>query len=170
MDKNYINRMTVDSDTYQVWDGNMYLANYYATVTAASSQDFLIVTGATPTHAKVNISVDGISLITLYENVTLTALMGAGSTITSIYNMNRNNTGSCGATFFKEPAWSTNTEKIIFRKILNSYNNTCVIGGDARGGSEYVLKNSTQYLLRITNNDAATITATWAMEFFEQTI
>lgn len=164
MNKYLLQNRSIDIADCSVVKSKMYLLSSYNTVTAAASTDFYLKTGATDTHAKVRVVVDGASKLTVYENITLTAALAAGTL--SIYNMDRRSLNTCAAVAFRctDTAWSTKSEVVIFSDSMPGGNKYDSRLGD---GNFITLKQSTQYIFRVSNVSAATVTAYLNVEFFE---
>ena len=152
----------------QVHSGQMYSANYYATIKAASLFNMQFVTGSLTSHAELHLAVSGQSKIRFIENITNTAAPGAGQTIT-VFNMKRTVTNSCTAKFWHSTAWSTNTEAVLVTELLPGGDHpTSRIGSSSRSGAEWILKPLTNYLIEIANQAGATIGASLTINFYEK--
>lgn len=153
---------------YMVHDGGMYMASYYSTVTAASSDQFWIFTGAKDTHVQIGVDASGQALVQMYEGATGTGAFGAGMTVTC-FNMYRNSANSCLAVcWHSNPHSIAATTRLLYTDLILGGNKVnTMIGASARRETELVLKPSTRYLVQVTNEAAATITTAVNIQFYE---
>ena len=150
---------TVDIPFYQVEDENMYAITHYATVTAASTYELDVVTGAVQTPAYLEVVANSQCLVTVYEGITFT---GALANSVTIFNMNRTSANSCAATAFHSNGWSTNAEVTLKQDLIM---------GDKYWSEtklRWILQSSTNYVVRVTNQAGATIGATYNINFYEE--
>lgn len=157
--------IVIQFEHYKVHDSEMYSTGYYFTVTAASTKEFLMVASASADpHVVFGVAVSGQSLVKLYEGVTTSVL---GSSVT-VFNMHRDSSNSCGSTFFHTPTWSTNTETLLTTELLpGGDKNQTRVGSSARQTTEWILEESTKYLIQITNQAGSTIGASVGIQFYE---
>lgn len=160
------NDIVLDYEHYMVHDANMYQCSLFSTVTAASVLDFYCCTGTKEAHIKFDYSSDGKSKVQLYEGVTCNA--NTIGTIHPVYNMYRESTDSCTAYLGYGTAFSTNTEVLLSTILVpGSTAPPTRIGSNARTNTEWVLKPSTRYMVRVTNQDVGTITCAINCNFYE---
>ncbi len=166
--------MAVDKDTgcqvgidfvhYKIHRGQVFLASTYNTIASGGTSEIYLLTGAKDTHIVAEVNASGSAKVTLYEGVTTSV---NGTTLTA-YNLYRNSANSCGAVLFVGPTWSTKSEIVIFQDyIAGGDSQQTRVGGMGRIESEFILKPSTKYILRLTNLAGATNTASVNAEFYE---
>lgn len=166
LDPNKTGNVTISFEHYKVHDSQMYTAGYYFTITAASTNNFMIKTGSGEPHTVLQVAVSGQALVKLYEGVTA----GAGNTGTAvdIFNLHRDSSNSGTVLCFRDTVWSTNTETLIAVDLLPGGNHpTSRIGTSSREATEWILEENEQYSLEITNQAGATIGASVNIEFYE---
>ncbi len=155
-------QVSIDFNHYKVHDSEMYLAGQYFTVTAASTKEFMIVTGSEKVHAAFDVATSAQTLIKMYEGITTSS----NGTSVTVYNMDRSSANTCAAVFFHTPTWSTNSEVLI----LSELSPVAAVGtthlGTVKDG-EWILNSSTKYLVQLTNQSGSTITSTLNMSFYE---
>lgn len=167
-DKYTNNEIALDYLHYLVHNGQMYHAHRYFEVTQASSQDFFLCTGAKDTHAIFEVAVSGKAIVYLYEGVTVN-----GNTVASInptYNMERASVNTCLSYCGYGTGYSTKTEVVLETILLPGGGgpaSAAKVGAEARSETEWIMKPSTRYMLRVTNADTNTITSHVAVEFYE---
>ena len=168
IDKYTNNQIYLDYLHYQIQNGQMYNSHRYFQVTQASSQDFFLNTGAKDVHSVFEVSVSGKAVVYLYEGVTIN-----GNTVAAVnptYNMERASGNTCLSYCGYGTGFSTNTEVTLETILLPGGGgpaSSAKIGAVARSETEWVLKPSTRYMIRITNQDTNTITASMEVEFYE---
>lgn len=149
-------RKAMTSDHSYIHDGLLFETFYKASVNAAANMDISILTPAA-TAGYVHLRPSAVSgsgdkiTITLHEAVTMTG----GTGLTS-YNHNRNSTKTAGVVAKHTPT-VTNTGTAIGQGFIGGGTG---VGGSVSGGergeqNEWVLKPTTQYLLRINNASSA---------------
>lgn len=177
-DKYTNNEINLNLEHYMIHDAKVYQSGHYFTVTAASSQDLMIICGAVDTHMVLEAAVSGQALISFYEGVTINAGAGNTGVACSIFNMNRNSTDSCLALCFRSQsttssliAWSAGAAAnyhVLYQDQLPGGDKVVsMVGSSVNRTSEWVLKDSQKYLLRVTNQAASTITASLNFRFYE---
>jgi hypothetical protein len=152
-------------------DGFLYHASGKVTgMVDTNVDDFLIVTPASP---EVNFSSVGLKVgegdvdIQVYEDTTVSA---AGSALTEL-NTNRNSSNTPGTVLTFGPT-VTGVGTLIHTDwipptatgIGATPGGASTIGGK---GEEWILKPSSNYMIRITNNSGATIAYQWEMAWYE---
>lgn len=143
---------------HEIHCGDSYEAHYTGDLGNGATDVFAIIVpneGLTETepgaeqsvkqyHLKYVIDTELESSIEIYEGATLTA----NGTAISIFNRNRNATTFNDFLGFYLTPTVTDNGTLIYEKRLGSDRK---IGGTAGRASEYVLKDNTTYLVRITN-------------------
>lgn len=155
-------QVQIDFNHYKTHDSEMYIAGQIFTVTAASTQEFMIVTGSDTMHIHFDIPTSAQTLVKIYEGITTSA----NGTSVSVYNMDRASSNTCTATFFHTPTWSTNSETLLLTELTAvSGVSTAKIGNYKDG--EWIFNSSTKYLIQLTNQSASTVTSTLNLNFYE---
>lgn len=114
-----------------------------------SARDLLIVTPDTLTwsHLLFRIRSSGESNYNLYEG----AVTSNDGTQVVTFNRNRNSAGTANTLIYHTPTVGTTGTSICMQHFGAGQRS----GGDERGDNEWVLKQNTKYLLRITSEAAA---------------
>lgn len=155
----------------KVHDGLMYHAEYLAaSIANNASLDLLLTTGAVMPHLVISPSTGGACTFYLYSqdgtfNVT-------GGTPVPIYNMKRSSAAVAGIMAIAHTPVVTNpgTTPIITRFIPGGSSQQTRIGGGVRTGTEWILKPSQKYLMRLTNVSGASIAISCAFEWYEEDV
>lgn len=168
-DKNNTADVTMDFAHYKVHDSQMYEANYYFTITAASSNNFFIKTGSGEPHVSVHVAVGGQTLVRFYENISISA--GNTGTAVPIRNLHRDSSNSGTVLCFRDTVWSSgagsNTVLLSTDLLPGGDHPTTRIGTSARDNTEWILKSNNQYAIQLTNQAGSTIGASVNIEFYE---
>lgn len=152
---------TIDTVHHEVHEGEMFYVSHSASVNNASSMDVQILTGAGGLHMSSAVSVGGACNLYLYEAPSTSG----GSALTS-YNKKRDDTThSSPMTVVHTPSVSgTGTTLINGRLLAGGNTQQSRIGTGVRDGSEWILKPSTKYLIRVTNVSGTAITISVEVE------
>jgi len=145
-------------------DGIMFEASYIFTqVASAANADILVMAGANKElHAVFHIVSGGQALIYLYESPTITA---AGTAL-AINDMNRVTRNTSDARAYQGPTIGA-VGTGLSQSMVEGGTTGSKVGGQVRWGSEWILKKSTNYLVRATNNTAQAQNMSIQMEFYE---
>lgn len=170
------NDISLHYEHYLIHDAQIYNASCYLTVTAASSQDVMIICGSCSCHSVFEVAVSGQALVTLYEGVTINSGAGNTGTAVNIFNMNRESSDSCGSLVFKSQAtainWSAGAAAVYHvlyqDQLPGGEKAVSMVGSQLSRNSEWILKGEQKYLVRVTNQAASTITATVNLRWYEQ--
>lgn len=145
--------------------GEMFIAEYSASVNNGANLDFQITAGAKEVHLTFGISGGGQMTVYLYE----TPDTSGGTGVTS-YNMNRTSTATATCTIVHTPSVSgTGSTPLVNGRILAGGSTPQTrIGGAIKQDTEFVLKPSTKYMPRATNSSGGTISINVACNFYEE--
>lgn len=164
--------VVMDYSHYMVHDGQMYNASYVnLTVTASSFYEVLMVTGAKEPHINIGVDFGAAGRAWLYGDVTYTSdTTTSYGTALTIMNMKRSSTNTPDMTMYiagSTPSWTAST--LLYDESFGAATNKSnPVGGGVRQGTEWVLKPNTKYLLRLTNISAATASASFQAQFYEE--
>jgi len=160
---------TITSDHRQVHDGMVFhITNRVASLANAGEHDILVdVPAFTYPHIRAAIFSlsDSPCDIEAYEGTTTSA---DGSALTAL-NRNRNSTKTSSTTFYTGPTITGAGTQIHDRYVPDA-------GGQGSNqigvitptfGEEWILKPSTKYLLRLTNNSGGAITLSYEIIWYE---
>ena len=137
--------VVVDEPHNEIHEGDNYRYCDPTTLASGVSQDYLITTPNTAKWAHFTFHADGsdITSVFLYEGSDKT-----GTTAQTVFNSNRNSTNTAGVTVLKGTSGGTTDGTL-----LCSYSSGVKekLGASTDHNSEWVLKQNTKYLLRITS-------------------
>jgi hypothetical protein len=153
---------------HEVHEGEMFYAEHVNTnVANAVSLDILITTGAKYDHIVFNLGVGGQTLVYLYEGPN-----ASGGTSVPIYNMNRPSANAPLSIVTHTPSVvATGSVALVNGRLLAGGTSPQTrVGAGVRAGTEFILKPSTKYLIRATNNSGAGIAINIALEFYEEAV
>ena len=155
---------TVDKVHKEVHEGEHFTATYLsAAVANNASLDIHIVTGAAKVpHTIIEVDVDGKSHLFLYETITTS---GNGTGVTP-YNNNRNSALTATTAVYHTPT-VTGTGTLIKNILIPGGTKQAVVGSSGSTRTEWILKASTKYLLRVTNKSGSAIDISAALKFYE---
>ena len=125
---------------------------YNASVANGVSLDVLIQTGVQSFHAKFDLVTSGDATVRLYENATFSA---AGSAVT-MSNHNRSSSKVFVGTVTSTPTITATGTQLNGTGYIPAGMKNQTVGGDFGFSNEFVLKTSTVYLVRLTNDSGAT--------------
>lgn len=146
---------TLDVIHHEVHEAEMYIGEYSASVLNGASLNIRLLTSTGGSHTTFEINVGGQSLLYIYEAATI-----SGGTTLAVYNMNRQDTpGPQPFQMWHTPiVMATGTTALVNGRLLaGGTSPTTRVGTGSRPGLEWILKVSTEYLIRVTNNSGATI-------------
>lgn len=138
--------VTLEYDHHEVHEGDSYVVSGTATLDSGGVLNVLIVTPNTTKWAHllpIVVVNGGAATIAIYEDATVSAVGSAAEEI----NRNRNSANTAGVVVTTGPT-VTGTGTQIFTFTIGDGQQT---GGEVRGTYEWVLKQNTIYLLRITS-------------------
>lgn len=152
--------VTIDIVHNQVHRGGYFHAEHVATINNNASLDILI-TPSQSLHFTAGIFAGGNCQVYFYEAPTASA----GTTV-PVYNMRRTSTAAAIFTAVHTPTVAAvgTTVLIPGRLIPGGGSPTTRVGGGVRTNTEWILKPSTPYLLRVTNISGAAIICDVAVE------
>jgi len=153
---------TINYDHHEVHGGSSYVVSGTATLGNGATQDILVVTPNTTKWAHLIglVTSSGLATVTFYEGATVS---NAGAATTEV-NRNRNSTNTAGVVVTTGPT-VTGTGTAIFSQSSGAGQN---VGGEVRGENEFILKQNTIYLLRITSAAAANV-VNYILDWYEHT-
>lgn len=157
--------VTIDFDHHQVHEGETYTASYLiGSLANNASQDFRMTVGtATATsrtpHLVNEVIGDGAAEIYLYEGGTVT-----GGTAIAAINRNRASLNAATMEVTHTPSVSALGTPLWIGVLTGSKNS---VGSSERSLSEWVLKPSTTYLLRVTSKAATGLKAVVRLDWYE---
>lgn len=139
--------VTIDYPHYRIHTGATYTTGYDLDTSNGASLDILVVTPNTTvrSHFTYEIVAELEAHFTMYEGVTTS---NNGTALPS-YNRNRNSANTSTLLTYHTPTVS-NLGSTLLRR-WHSGSGRAYGGGD-RGTHEFILKQNTSYLLRITNS------------------
>ena len=154
----------IDTVQYNIQDGKGYRAAHRFTAVADNaSKDVLVQVGATKTpHTLILVSNEGDSHLDIYEGTTISS---SGSAL-GVFNKNRQSSGTSETNIFHTPTVSS-TGTVINNIFLPGGRKNSATGNNSLSQSEWMLKKSTNYLVRITNKSGAVIDMSTEIEYYE---
>jgi len=133
----------------QTHAGRFFSGGYYnASVANGSSVDVLIQTGVQAFHAKFDLVASGDATVRLYENATFSAA-GTGLTMS---NHNRSSAKVFVGTVTHTPTVTGTGTQLNGTGYIPAGTKNQTVGGDFGFSNEFILKASTVYLARLTND------------------
>jgi len=138
---------TIDSAHHEIHNGDHYKAGFQDTSMATNETiTLLFVTPASVewAHWILTAQATGAVVIELYEGATAT-----GGTPVTRFNRNRNSLNDSTTLVYHTPSVTADGTKIVERWVGNEGFKESV-GGEMRGDSEFILKQDTKYLIRLT--------------------
>lgn len=162
--------VTLETIHHEVHEGEMFhVGHTNSNVSNGANVDMLLVTGAKEAHAVWEVFAGGQVTVTLYEAPTVTA--GNEGTALTAYNMKRASTNTPTAAAYHTPTvGATGSVTLVNARILpGGTSPTTRVGGGIRAGSEWILKPSTKYLMRVNNSSGGAIAVNVVMEWYEET-
>lgn len=169
MDPYSMSLTTIDEEHRLVHDGMVFDCDHEGSVANGASLDLhlKVPAGCYPHLRHLSFAVDdGPCRFYLYEAPTITV---DGTELTPA-NHNRNSTNTAQVQIFHTPTVTAVGTKLHARYVPDMGGvgaNLTGIVGNAQSAQEFVLKPSTSYLLRLTNNTGATITVAGECLWYE---
>ena len=136
----------IDHSHQEIHSGDMYSFFDVNDIANSATRDLLVITPNTTKWAHFTIIVDGEAEFdyAIYEGATTSA----NGTSVSVFNRNRNSSNTNTTLVYHTPTVS-GTGTMIGRKHIGGGK---ALGGTSRGAEEWILKQNTKYLIRITNS------------------
>jgi len=157
------NALTViDYAHHEIHSGSHFKAGYQDTVMATNDEiNILFITPDTLkwAHFELTAQATGAVIIDFYED----AVVSANGTLVTAWNRNRNSTKVNTVLVYHTPTVTTNGTKISSKWVGNEGFKDSV-GGEARGEAEFILKQNTKYLIKLTavsNNIKGAVGGDW---------
>lgn len=124
------------------------------TLGSAASQDYMITTPASGKSMHMIMSIDGTAVTSffVYEAGDRT-----GTTLQTYYNANRNSTNTSTATIHKGTSGGTTDGTLIASYASGTATNQSRGSSNVSHDSEWVLKQNTKYIIRITSGTAGNL-------------
>jgi len=134
-------------------EGRFFSGGYYnGAVANNGTVEVLIQMGTTNTfHSRFSASVSGDSIIELFEGATFSA----AGTAFLMSNHNRNSSKVFDGTVTYTPTITATGDKVNGTKYIPAGEKAHASGGGGSFSNEFVLKLSTNYLVRVTNNSGS---------------
>ena len=163
MDASTHSLQTIDYSHHEVHSGSAYTFDRNVELANGATTDILLITPNTTkwAHFLYELDVEAEATFTIYEAATATA--GTAVTVT---NRNRNVTNPATVTVSHTPTGITTGSTTIRVHHLGAGKS---LGGGARGVHEFVLKQNTKYLIRITNLTTSTNWVSLIADWYEHT-
>ncbi len=156
--------VTNDIVHLRVHSSMMFHGGYSASVNNNNSLDVRFVTGTKEVHFSATAISGAQAQLYVYEGSNI-----SGGTPVSLYNMRRSATNIAESKAYSAPSVTAVGVPLINGRLLpGSTNPSNRVGGEARSGTEWILKPSTSYLLRITNVSGSATTLSFVFEFYEE--
>jgi len=159
--------ITMDYNHEMIHLGNMYTVDNYGTVANGGTLQWLVTPGtAYNLHTAFGINVTGAGRVYLYENPT----GSAGSALTA-YNMNRDSTATCSASFASTPSVTDIGGTVALMNGIYIPAGAGVanrVGGGLRSDQEFILDSGKKYLYRYVNISGADGTVSWYVSAYEE--
>jgi len=144
---------TISSEHRYVHMGEVFRYTDAVTINSGSSQDYLLTTPVTP-YAHLKLNADGAAITSFFF---FEATDRIGTTLQSTYNANRNSATAAGMTIKKGTSGGTTdgTQLMTYSSGTAQGNSRSPAALDY--ASEWVLKPSTKYIIRITSGTASNL-------------
>lgn len=154
---------TVDYAHHEIHGGKHFFVKNWIDLTNGQVLDFLFVTADTLAwaHMIVHFNFQAEANVAIYEDTVVSA---NGTAVTS-YNRNRNSANVAGALVYSTPTVTS------VGTLLSAYKagSGKAVGGEARGSAELVLKQNSQYLIRVTNDTTSNNWFDYLADWYEHT-
>lgn len=143
----------IDYAHHEIHAGSHYKAGYGVINQSLVTDDtvtLLFVTPNTTTwaHWELTAQATGFCRIDVYTGTTTSA----DGTAVTIWNRNQNSTNTPGVVVKHTPTVTSDGTKMV-TKFIGGTGFKADVGGEARGDSEFILKQNTKYLIRATALD-----------------
>ena len=154
---------TIDYEHHEIHSGSSYTADREVNLANGASMDILLITPNTTKWAHLIYEIEAQAEMQFYIYEAPTATAGTAMTI---INRNRNVTNPATVTLSHTPTGITPGTTIIRKYHMGAGK---AFGGGARSAHEFVLKQNTKYLIRMTNLTVTTNWATIVLNWYEHT-
>jgi len=157
-------RTTIEIEHSKVHQGKFYFVTDYDTsVDTASPKYWHVKTpdSATRIHCVLAITTNLGAVIEMFENPTLT---GNGTALT-VNNADRNSANTSSCLFYYDPTASADGT-LLQKDRTGTYQPVTRLGGHIRQATEFILKQNTSYLVKVTP-DADDTEVSFNAEFYE---
>jgi hypothetical protein len=152
---------SIDYSHEKIHNGLMFHAGYYAgTLANAGTVLFSVSAGTISPHIFWDISVGGASNVKINEGGTIT-----GGTAVTVYNMERNNSGSCLTTCKHSGTLTGGTE--IYSTMIPA-GKEGLSGGQGRSGNEWIILKSKTSIMEIINVSGVSYATSIGVTFYEE--
>lgn len=157
-------RIAIDEAHYEIHIGKSYTVT--ANVSIAATENFDCQITAPDTAVRIHMvmhcrtSANGIT-VTVYEAPTT-----SGGTAVPIYNRDRNSSNTATAAFVHTPTVTSTGTTII--NVFHIAAGVAGSGAESREESEFILKQNTKYLIRITADSGAAANFSGRMDWYEE--
>ena len=152
-------KVTIEFEHHEIHEGDSYTIQTFNDIDDAANFDLGVTTPNTTKwgHFVMETEIEAEMELYLYEGATISS----GSAVTPI-NRNRNSSNTSGMTVVSGPTVGATGSLLVKQKAGSGKK----IGGTTRDANEFIFKQNTKYLFRITNvsgSDAqfASIRITW---------
>lgn len=145
--------------------GRLYSGNLYdRTVAASANLDALVVTPASPIcHMRMIYRVGGDSLITIYEDV----IVSANGSPVGTYNRNRLSSNVSGTLIYEGPTLSSLGTPLEEHLAVGGSIDLFSTGSETSVFEEWIFKPSSKYLIRVNNLTIGAIPINSQLDFYE---
>jgi len=143
---------TVDYAHHEIHSGSHYFVKNWMDLTNGQVFNFLAVTSNSTSwaHMLFAFSFEAEAHINIYED----SVVSANGTAVTTRNRNRNSNNTSGLLLYHTPTITDVGTEIEAYKVGSGKG----VGGEVRGNAELVLKQNTNYIIRLTND---TVTNNW---------
>lgn len=151
---------------HRVHSGKLFLAEYSENIADSASVEMMITTGALTAHIAFAVAAGGQVTVYFFENTGKT-----GGTPITARNFNRNNSDNNGVTVTHTPGGAGDGASIVNARLVPGGAGAAPqsrTGGDARSGTEMILRPNTKYLLRVTNTSGGAIDVNPVINYYER--
>lgn len=160
--------VTIATDHHEIHDGGSYVASRVADLGSGASDTILIIVPDDNTKRYHLVSSYGAELeshFDFYEDATLSATTSATGTAITSFNRERNSSKTSALGIYHSPVLATagGDGTKIFEKHAGSGKQE---GTELRGSEEFVLKNNTKYVLRLTNSTTSNNYIGWELNYY----
>lgn len=165
--------VTLPLQAQEINNGNSYASGHrFNAVADTNAVDIHMLTGTTAVNVVASVTVDGGPVdVEAFEAATIS---GNGTT-KGILNRNRNSSNTAAAQVFHTPTISDDGTQLVDTLIPSTSGgagaNAFSLGGSANTDHEndkFILKPSTSYLIRVTNNSGGPIDVVITLNWYEE--
>ncbi len=155
---------TIEVPHHEVHEGEMFESDHiFQDVANNANADFLIQnSGIYELHTTFHIVTGGEAFAYLYEGPTISS----NGTAAYINDMNRETSNIPTALTYYGPTVASNGTQLV-SSLIEGGDAGRAIGGQIRSNSEWILKKSQKYLIRVTNKAGVAKHISIAAEFYE---